>query len=615
MRQSDSKRSCFNTAQSCLHSSQHATKTARSTPNPTYAPRSALAAGTRVEQFVRAANASGATVLLTVPCIGFVACPGGNSSAPCSSAKVWGFSASKYGAVGLAPTPNECTGAGPGASWCAVDATSGVRADGSAFGPVDAADTSAAIGPEWVLAMLARARSAAPVARVALDNEPMLWSAQHRDVRPAPTTYDALWSFTLEYASAIKAAAPDVLIHGPVLWGYCAYIASAADPYGCTCGPDCAAHGSVPLLQWYISQVVAHYNATGVQLIDVIDVHFYPQADRVWSAAEDAATTALRLRSLRSWWDPTYVDESWIGVPIALVPRLRGYIAAAGGAVLSRPLQLAVSEYSWGTDGIISSAIAHVEILGMMTTLGISYGARWIAPVAGSVVESAFRLFVNFDGSGGRVSGRVLPVNSSDSSVVGAYAFYDDTGSGAFVVVLTNKGAKPASVAVSLPLPRLGAIGAAVCRAFGFDGANHTLRTLAAPPVPCGSGAGPWYVLLSPWSARLLTVAATDIAAACPSGGATITAAPATPSPTRSAATPTHSAAPTKSSTSTPAPTKTSSRTVTVTKSTTHTALSTKTTTRTAALTKSSTKTSSATHSATRSPTATRSTSRKAKGT
>ena len=36
--------------------------------------------------------------------------------------------------------------------------------------------------------------------------------------------------------------------------------------------------------------------------------------------------TALRLRTTRMLWDPTYVDESWVKEPVRLLPRLREWI-------------------------------------------------------------------------------------------------------------------------------------------------------------------------------------------------------------------------------------------------------------------------------------------------
>ena len=55
-----------------------------------------------------------------------------------------------------------------------------------------------------------------------LRTEMMLWDSTHRDVHPAPTSYDEAWEMTLEYAGAIRAAFPDLEIHGPISVGACA---------------------------------------------------------------------------------------------------------------------------------------------------------------------------------------------------------------------------------------------------------------------------------------------------------------------------------------------------------------------------------------------------------
>jgi len=55
----------------------------------------------------------------------------------------------------------------------------------------------------------------------------------------------------------------------------------------------------------------------------------YPQASGVsLSPAGGASTQALRLRSTRSLWDPSYTDESWIGEPVRLVPRMHDWVSA-----------------------------------------------------------------------------------------------------------------------------------------------------------------------------------------------------------------------------------------------------------------------------------------------
>jgi hypothetical protein len=269
--------------------------------------------------------------------------------------------------------------------------------------------------------------------------------------------------------------------------------------------------------QWYVAQVVSHYEATGVQLVDAIDVHFYPQGADVGGSGDDPATAALRMRSVRSWWDPSYVDESWVAAPIALLPRLRGYIAAGGGAALPRPLELAVSEYAWGADSSASAAVAHAEVLAVMAAGGVALGARWVRPAAGSRVETAYRLFLNYDGAGGAIGGAggggsVLAAASSDVDTVGAYAFGGPTdmicaGRPCWHVLLTNKAPGPNATSASVSLPWFGtARGTTAAQLWGFDAANPTLRLLRAVYLACGVDVDPTTILLAGWSVSVLVV-------------------------------------------------------------------------------------------------------------
>ena len=173
--------------------------------------------------------------------------------------------------------------------------------------------TTAGFVSAWISHLVGRYGSAANggVAYYNLDNEPMLWNSTHRDVHPDPTSYDELRDRTWLYAPAIKAADPTAQTLGPVLWGWCAYFYSALD--GCGSAPTTRPMATRHFVPWYLQQMQAYEQAHGVRILDYLDLHYYPQATGVsLSPAGNAATQALRLRSTRSLWDPTYMDESWI---------------------------------------------------------------------------------------------------------------------------------------------------------------------------------------------------------------------------------------------------------------------------------------------------------------
>ncbi|NJL28427.1 MAG: endoglucanase, partial [Thermoanaerobaculia bacterium] len=176
------------------------------------------------------------------------------------------------------------------------------------------------------------------------------------------------------------------------------------------------------LTAWYLQQVCAYQQQHGVRLVDYLDVHYYPQGgvDGLGDPGEDAATAAKRMRSLRELWDPSWVAESWIGDTVQLIPRLRGWIDQNCPG-----LGLAITEYSWGSDDGPSGALAQAEVLAIFGREGVDIATRWVAPEPGTRTVDAFRLFLDYDGAGGRVDGTSVRATSGDFEDVTAYAVED----------------------------------------------------------------------------------------------------------------------------------------------------------------------------------------------
>ncbi|HVT60281.1 MAG TPA: glycoside hydrolase family 44 protein [Thermoanaerobaculia bacterium] len=468
----------------------------------------ALPNGSASDVFVDATRAAGGQPLVTVPLIGWT---------PIDRTRHWGFSVAKYGPQ----QQTECTATG-NPSWCNHDAGNGLHPDGTPITGNDPHDTSRAIGPSFVTDWLAHiaARTGLPenggVRMFALDNEPALWNSTHRDVHPSPTTYDELWQKTLAYAAAIKAAEPHALVFGPADWGWCAYFFSAAD--GCQAGADAQAHGNLAFIDWYLLQTQQYLTANGVRLIDYLDVHFYPQAVGVaLSDDESPATAALRLRTLKSLYDPSYVDESWIGQPVNLVPRMKAWIANRLPGT-----KFAISEYSWGNDAGLSSALAQAEALAIFGREGVDLATRWVAPAAGSRVEDAFLLYLDYDGQGGGVAGASVQAVSSDVDAVGAYAV---DGGARLYLLLFNKATASRPVAL-----QVAGGGSGPVTLFGFD-AGHRLGPAGTATVSGGALS----LTLAPRSA---TLAVAELPSTPPPAASFYTVAPCRAFDTRNAAGP-----------------------------------------------------------------------------
>ena len=308
------------------------------------------------------------------------------------------------------------------------DSGNGIDRDGTNITPPPQTGTSRPSTPdfigEWVAAIRAKDRvRGRTVDSYILDNEPMLWNSTHRDVHPQPTTYDELLEKTLAYAAAIRRADPDGKIAGPAEWGWLAYHYSAKDvAYGVGVRPDRRLHGDVPLIPWYLRKIREHEQKTGTRLLDILDVHFYPMADGVGIATNgktDPLTSAVRIRSTRSLWDPTYTDESWINERMRVLPLLRQWIAE------NHPgLGISIGEWNFGAESHISGGLATAEALGRFGTEDVTSAYYWTSPPENSPAFWAFRAFRNFDAVGGHFLDWSVPVRA-DASLASLFGSRD----------------------------------------------------------------------------------------------------------------------------------------------------------------------------------------------
>lgn len=437
----------------------------------------ALPEGSSSDVFVTATKNAGSTSMLTAPLIGYTPVD--------QRVKKWGYSVAKYGAQ----QKTECTETG-GAFWCTADAGNGVRPDGTQITTNDWRDTSKQIGAPYVQSWMAHLTArGTPVRMWSLDNEPALWSSTHADLVHSGVTYSDLWSRTATIGRAIKTTDSLVKNFGPAAWGWCEYFYSAAD--GCSNGPDKASHGNMDFLEWYAQQV-CQYNATNnVKVVDYLDIHYYPQSGVSLNSLEDSATAAKRLRSLKSLYDPTYIDESWIGQAVNLIPRMRSIISSRCSW-----LKLSISEYNFGNDDIITGALAQAEALAIFGREGVAAAMRWVAPAPNTLVENAFKLFLNYTGTGAQVTGSSVKATSNDVDTIGAYAIINTSTSTIFALAF-NKATSTKTVNFTIS-NRLTLSGAA--DVYQFSQASPSLRKLSST-LTVTNGA---FSLLAPaWSASL----------------------------------------------------------------------------------------------------------------
>lgn len=384
--------------------------------------------GSTSDRFVDQTRQSGGKVLLTVPTIGWT---------PKDREIRYGYSQQKYG---------------PQAGWNRdlPDAGNGVRPNGKWITDNDPSDTSKPVGVDFATRWLQHiaGRTGDYVNLFALDNEPEIWHVTHRDVHPNPPTYDELWQKTVAYGSAIKQQDPDAQLFGPVSWGWCAYFYSSAD--NCAEGPDRAAHGNMPFLEWYLKQASDYERANRVRLVDYLDIHYYSQEPAVPTEDESPAAAKRRFQSLKSLYDDRFVDQSWIQEPIRLIPRMKELIANYMPSV-----KLAITEYNFGNGTGITAGLAQAEALAIFGREGVDLATRFGNFQAGTPIEDAFKLFLDYDGHGSKIEGGSVRTSSTLFDAVGAYTIEGTDGK--TYVLLFNKDTLTRQVTVDVGKPLSGA--------------------------------------------------------------------------------------------------------------------------------------------------------------
>lgn len=423
----------------------------------------------RADAFVAGNKAAGTQSMLTIPMIGWVA------QVNIDRSKRWSFSVAKYGQQQVTDW-----------QW-APDAGNGIKPDGSLITGNDPQDASApadtAFMAEWVRHLVGTFGTAANggTSYYLLDNEPSLWHSTHRDVFPVGLNMDDAWTRMRNYALAVKGADSSAQVCGPEEWGWSGFLLSGFDQqWGSRNGwsnlPDRAAHGNKDYVPWLLSQFRQDESARGKRLLDVLTLHYYPQGGE-FSNETSEAMQLRRNRSTRALWDPSYVDESWIGQPVQLVPRMKGWVAQYYPGT-----RIGLTEYNWGADGHMSGATAQADVLGILGREGMDIATRWTTPAPQTPTYKAFQLYRNYDGAGSSFGDTSVSCQVPDPDTLSAFAAQDSS-SGNLTVMVINKrlpGETPVSTPVNLSLSGFSPSGSA--QVYQLTGEN-VIRRLGDVPL------------------------------------------------------------------------------------------------------------------------------------
>ncbi|HUB25214.1 MAG TPA: glycoside hydrolase family 44 protein [Tepidisphaeraceae bacterium] len=266
-----------------------------------------------------------------------------------------------------------------------------------------------------------------------MDNEPGIWEATHAEVHAENPTYAEMITRTIAYASAAKEVMPRTLIFGPASYGWGGFIRLQN-------APDADGRD---FQVFYLQQMALAEKVYGRRLLDVMDVHWYPEAIlngvRVTEENASPEIAALRMQIPRSLWDADYVEPSWVtrdslhGAAIRLIPRLMEKIDSSYPGT-----KLAFTEYYYGGGSHISGGIAEADVLGIFGRSNVFAAAIW--PLAKMpFIMGAMQMYRNFDGQGAAFGDTSIHAATDDTVASSVYASLDSGEANRMVIVAINK--------------------------------------------------------------------------------------------------------------------------------------------------------------------------------
>jgi len=300
--------------------------------------------------------------------------------------------------------------------------------------------------------------SASPTANptfISLDNEPELWNSTHLEVQgPNPVTSDNYIAKTITLTEALKDQFPNVVIFGPVHYGFQGIYnwqgELSATPSGTNWFPD-----------KYLQALKTASATYGKPLVDVYDFHWYVEEyDANGTRALDLTGTTLTdaqvqliVQSPRALWDPTFTDSTnsnpWIyqelgSTPINLLGRLQAKINAENPG-----MRISITEYENGGWNHIAGTIAQADNLGIFGAQNLFAASFWPPNGTYAYALAGFRAYRGFDGGNANFGDTSLQTTSSNVQNVVVYASTDSATPGRVVFVAINRSATAQVTAIT----------------------------------------------------------------------------------------------------------------------------------------------------------------------
>ena len=178
-----------------------------------------------------------------------------------------------------------------------------------------------------------------------------------------------------------------------------------------------------------------------IRLLDVLDIHYYTEAkgvcgERSCNHYDNDECIKARLDSVRSFYDETYRENSWITDTGAeffpLLPNIKKSIDT-----YYPETKLAFTEYNFGGGDHISGAVTQADTLGIFAENDVYFATIWSFD-HNEYQLAAINMFTNYDGLGNGF-GDTLVKSEENNENISVYSSVDSEDESVVKIIVTNR--------------------------------------------------------------------------------------------------------------------------------------------------------------------------------
>ena len=291
-----------------------------------------------------------------------------------------------------------------------------------------------------------------------MDNEPDIWSGTHDDVMPVQPGAESFMQRYFAVAKKARSLFPGIKLTGPVCttewqwfnWGAAPVTGSDGKQY--------------PWLQYFIKRVAEEEQSSGIRLLDVIDLHFYPssaspsnvvQYHRVFFDSTYNFPEANGVKVVNGGWDNSIQIVNIFG---RCQKWLNQYMGPGHGVTF------AVSETGTQLQNDPNAlAVWYASMMGEFMNHGVEYFSPWNWE---NGMWETLHLFSRYNKS---IS---VQATSSDEQNVSAYTTVNNNNDSVTIALVNRSVNQSKTVVINFP---------------DFLAANQALKTLTLSNLPAGT--------------------------------------------------------------------------------------------------------------------------------